>query len=233
MKIFPAGLICAVGAIIAMVGMHATADATIINFTIGGTYDETLQDKTGNHTLFSAGDSFNILGSYDNSLQPSLETKGNGIVTLVDVNVYGMIIDYSSIVSLTSDIPLADINNYYPSADHGIGTGFNNYDYKNGRYFTDTNYLGGMLSLDIYSNYTHLFLQDAQGILSGSLKFNYHETSEQSGDFTLYNWANDTINLNVTGFQTSPVPEPASMLLFGAGLAGLVSTRIRRRKKKY
>lgn len=39
-------------------------------------------------------------------------------------------------------------------------------------------------------------------------------------------------NVNIEGcFDTAPIPEPATMLLFGTGLAGLVGSRIRKKKK--
>lgn len=38
-------------------------------------------------------------------------------------------------------------------------------------------------------------------------------------------------NFNVEYSETDPVPEPATMLLFGTGLAGLVGNRLRRKKK--
>lgn len=36
---------------------------------------------------------------------------------------------------------------------------------------------------------------------------------------------------NISGGATAPVPEPATMLLFGTGIAGLAGSRLRRRKK--
>lgn len=41
-----------------------------------------------------------------------------------------------------------------------------------------------------------------------------------------------SIGVRIMGEQANQVPEPATMLLFGTGLAGLVGSRLRRRKKK-
>jgi len=41
----------------------------------------------------------------------------------------------------------------------------------------------------------------------------------------------DGFSFGIANNKVAPVPEPATMLLFGTGLAGLVGTRIRREKK--
>lgn len=41
-------------------------------------------------------------------------------------------------------------------------------------------------------------------------------------------WGMDALSVSLSG--TNPVPEPATMLLFGTGIAGLAGTRLRRKK---
>jgi hypothetical protein len=248
-KTLPVLIVCAV---IFMGMLYANrADAAIINFNINGTYSAGLNYPDSNTAIFSAGDSFNISGSYDTTgQQPSVETKANGMVVLQDQGMLPFFYtDYSSLTTLTSNIPLATINTYYPSTGGTINAGFNDGDTKTGSYFTDSvmNLFGASISsssLDMFSNYTHLSLslqnidqgQGNQIMLSGSLTYNYHEKIEQYGEgqdaYYIYYWVNDTINLNVDSFQTTEVPSavplPASILLLGTGLAGLIGTRIKR-----
>ncbi len=61
------------------------------------------------------------------------------------------------------------------------------------------------------------------GIESATLHaVNYFFSSESGGDFTPY---------LVLNYDTDPIPEPATMILFGTGLVGLIGSRLRRKSK--
>ena len=82
-----------------------------------------------------------------------------------------------------------------------------------------------------------------------SLHSTYHANWTNEADEVIYGLTlNDILSGSATGFrvfvreeissypefentQPAPVPEPASMLLFGTGIAGLVGARARKRKK--
>lgn len=66
--------------------------------------------------------------------------------------------------------------------------------------------------------------------------------TRSTAELITFNWLNiDTFRINDTGHQfamdnmvvnkSDPVPEPATMFLFGTGIVGLVGTRLRRKKK--
>ncbi|CAN2040814.1 PEP-CTERM protein-sorting domain-containing protein [Candidatus Magnetomoraceae bacterium gMMP-15] len=71
--------------------------------------------------------------------------------------------------------------------------------------------------------------------------FNYFIAADGSisgiypnGNNLFYNWNPTSLNYDMSETYpvSEPVPEPATMLLFGTGLAGLLGTRLIRRKKK-
>jgi len=89
----------------------------------------------------------------------------------------------------------------------------------------------GQMHLDLYN--------DGSLVSSFSLTANWDDIMNQSLSGTgTFNYAEiyyDT-NLievidNIEYLNTAPVPEPATMLLFATGIAGLVGNRIRRKKK--
>jgi hypothetical protein len=78
----------------------------------------------------------------------------------------------------------------------------------------------------LYENYNDGFTFDHTAS-SLSLSF-YGRNLQRLGDES---WSIDNIKVYAdNGGQAAPVPEPATMLLFGTGLAGLVGGRLRKKK---
>jgi hypothetical protein len=202
--------------------------ADIINFNIAGTYGQGLTDKNG-VTLFSTGDTFSIQGSFDTALQPHMETKADPDVVLTNISFPPFYFQYASIVNLTHNIPLSQINVNYPSDENAK----NNNDYKNGSYFLTTNFPVDGSGFYLANNFTELSISNVivNGVpsASGFINYNYHVVYEKEGDFTIVRSVHDEISLNVTEFRMTVVPLPAPLLLFSSGVAGLIWLRRKRR----
>ncbi|HHL34429.1 MAG TPA: PEP-CTERM sorting domain-containing protein, partial [Desulfobulbaceae bacterium] len=81
-----------------------------------------------------------------------------------------------------------------------------------------------------YTNWAPGEPNDWKGTVENALAFAFFE-----GDGTWNDAPDSTRYLGdggyVVEYDSAPVPEPASMLLFGTGLVGLVGGRMRRKKK--
>lgn len=215
--------------------------ATILNFTIEGTYADSLDDKSGN-LLFDVGDSFIIQGQIDDTLQPEVELK-TGVHIYQDeyfsdnsLIPFTLSWDYSQIASISyTDLSLSAINALYPCDEYALNSG----NLKTGSYLMEFYGKSGdtVIEYQVFQdalNYTSLIIQSIQGAFSSRIDYNYRIETTSQGDFTLVQSLHDTIDLNITTFKIESsgpqtTPEPATIILFAMGLLGV--TEMGRRKK--
>ncbi len=233
-------------ALIAILGISWTpAQADLYDFTIRGTYDETLTSPDGSVTLFSAGDAFTIQGTYDTDLPAVVETKANGDVTLTGFSkVYPSIgyrkeLTYAGITALTlTGMDLDLINQYYPSD----GSANNNGDPENGAYTTDYIYeyapassYRHQFNVQAYDTYTNLYARKitTNGVTAHAawIDYDYRLKTIPSGAGTITRAVHDTIDLNIDSFEMTEhvVPLPGSAVLLASAMATVFGMRKRLR----
>jgi len=155
------------------------------------------------------------------------ETSSTSGTTSGDLVLYVIALDESWMASNIGSLSQAEINSWTVGNSHGVvmfSTAMNGTGYASG--------LGGTLNgVEPSANAKVYMLAFDQNTVSGSANYGASATihTVAAGDVTLHNY-------DLTGFSgfnvatPFPVPEPASMALFGLG-AGVIALRRRFKKK--
>ena len=185
-------------------GMVGSASATLV-VTIERLSDTSAR-MTGTGTISGLSSSNSHLLYFDDLFTSTLTGYVNeGVFSSSNLTIGSSLIDFSYTVSTGFN---------WPSVSSGIYSGTSN----------GGNFTNGDLMSSGYVDWSLAGVSTSPAFAAGGA----------TGD--IY-WGTDTAN-NITGSWTmidntppTPTPEPATMLLFGTGLVGLVGSRLRRKKK--
>ncbi len=188
-------------------GMHMAGMEVIVNYW-NGTSEATLWDSTGAGTG-AVGSDWSL-----SMLDPTLTTYYQGIWNLdtsSDVGIASVVLN-----GFDHNVVFDDDGDNFPGTP---GSAWGN-PFQTDYYSTSTSYTG---NLDV----TYLGDVAITGVAPFGDLYQSMMISFRDGPFT----AADTLTYyQDTDNIVDPVPEPATMLLFGIGIAGLVGSQIKRKR---
>jgi hypothetical protein len=229
------------GLAIVLVASWTPVQAGLYDFTIRGSYAETLMDPTNTSTLYTAGDAFTIRGTYDTGLQPVMENKTSGSATTNvtmddDYLAYPPYVlywnDHSQITSLTfTGMDLDLINLYYPSDPDATTDGATrNGAFASHDHTTLFSTFSNVFAVNVYDEFTWLHVNELTSSsdplpaypYDAFIEYNYYKETVVQGPGSYTSYRHGTLDLTIDSIEITDhvvVPLPGSLILLGSAMA--------------